>query len=121
MSQNSVSFANTSENPQFPGVQDVDPQELQKNLSKVKLIDVRQPDEFTGELGHIQNAELVVLNTLPSQINNIPRDQTVVFVCKAGGRSAQATAFARHHGFENVYNLKGGMMLWNQLQLPTTK
>ena len=89
-------------------------------MTDVKLIDVRQPEEFTGELEHIENAELIVLNTLPTSLNKIPRDQTVVFICKSGGRSAQAAAFAKQNGFDNTYNLKGGMMLWNQLQLPTT-
>jgi rhodanese-related sulfurtransferase len=114
-------FASKSENPHFQDVYDIDPTELKNKMTDVKLIDVRQPEEYTGELGHIENSELIVLNTLPASLEKIPRDQTVVFICKAGGRSAQAAAFARQHGFDNIYNLKGGMMLWNQLQLPISQ
>ena len=51
--------------------------------------------------------------------NEIPKDKTVVFVCRSGGRSARATAHALEHGYTNVYNLKGGMILWNELHLET--
>jgi len=119
--KNFMTFESKKENPNFHGVYDIEPQELNTKLNQVKLIDVRQPDEFIGELGHIPNAELVALGTLPEKIKNIPQDQTVVFVCKSGGRSAQATAFALMNGFSHVYNLRGGMMLWNQLSLPATK
>lgn len=120
MAEKFTTFTSKTESPQFQGVFDIEPTELKDKLANVKIIDVRQPDEYTGDLGHIENAELIVLSTLPGSLDKIPKDKSVVFVCKSGGRSAQATAFAKQNGFSNIYNLKGGMLLWNQLHLPTS-
>lgn len=116
-----TNFKTQVENPRFEGVFDIEPQELQEKLNNVKLIDVRQPEEFVGELGHIPQSELWVLDTLPGQIHSLPKNQTIVFICRSGNRSAQATAFAQMNGYQNVYNLRGGMLLWNELNLPTEK
>lgn len=117
--QNFVQFESKEQNLHYPNVFDIEPTELEAKLDQVALIDVRQPDEFTSDLGHIPGAKLIVLDTLPEHINEIPKDKTVVFVCRSGGRSARATDFAVEHGFKNVYNLKGGMILWNELHFET--
>lgn len=114
-------FESKSKNPQYEDVFDIEPQELLKKAKSVKLIDVRQPDEFVGELGHIASSELLVLDTLPDNMAKLPKDQTVVFICRSGGRSARAAAFALANGYCHVYNLRGGMLLWNELALPTQK
>jgi rhodanese-related sulfurtransferase len=118
MSKNLVPFSTATANPEIPGVQDIDPVELQKKATTVHLIDVRHPDEYTGELGHISGTKLIVLDTLPQHIGDLPKDETIVFVCRSGGRSARATAFALENGFKSVYNMKGGMLRWNELGLP---
>lgn len=115
---NFVQFNSKTENPHFEGVFDITPEEVSQKQSDVVLIDVRQPEEYVGELGHIPGAQLVVLNTLPHVLSEIPQDKTVVFVCLAGGRSAQAAAFALMNGYKEVYNMQGGMKLWNNLNLP---
>jgi hydroxyacylglutathione hydrolase len=114
-----TNFETKEENLHFAGVFDIDARELNEKREQVCLIDVRQPDEFIGDLGHIPGAKLIVLDTLPDHLNEVPKDQTVVFVCRSGGRSARATAFALENGFKNVYNLKGGMILWNELHFET--
>lgn len=117
----SYKFKHTSANPNFPEVTDVQPQEVLENTAHLKLIDVREVDEYTGELGHAPSAQLVVLNTIPTKIDQLPKDQTIVFICRSGGRSAQATAFALSKGFTDVYNMRGGMLAWNSFHLPTEK
>ena len=108
-------------NPHFPQIEDVTPQEVLNATTELKLVDVREVSEYTGELGHAPATELVVLSTLPEKINALPKDRSIVFICRSGGRSAQAAAFAKSQGFTDVYNMIGGMLLWNQLQLPTEK
>lgn len=112
-------FESCEENLHYEGVIDIDPKELAKKLGQVVLIDVRQPEEFTGELAHIPNAKLIVLDTLSNNFNLVPKDKPVVFVCRSGSRSAKAAALAKENGYTNVFNLKGGMLLWNDLHLPT--
>lgn len=114
-----VQFESKEENLHYHGVMDIDPRELAKKKDQVVLIDVRQQEEFVGELGHIPGSKLIVLDTLPDHLDEIPKDKTVVFVCRSGGRSARAAAFALEQGLSNIYNLKGGMILWNELHLQT--
>ncbi len=117
----SYKFKQTTGNPHFPEVMDVEPTEVLENATALKLIDVREADEFIGELGHVDTSELIILNTIPEKINSLPKDQTIIFICRSGGRSAQATAFAQSKGFTDVYNMRGGMLAWNHQQLPTRK
>ena len=117
--KNFVQFETQEQNLHYPTVMDIEPMELVDKKDQVALIDVRQPDEFTSDLGHIPEAKLIVLDTLPEHIQEIPKDKTVVFICRSGGRSAKATAWAKENGFEHVYNLKGGMILWNELHFET--
>lgn len=117
----SYEFKNKSNNMGFAGVIDVTPQEVLENIAQLKLVDVREVSEYTGELGHAPQTELMVLSTVPENLETLPKDKPIVFICRSGGRSAQAAAYARQQGFENVYNMAGGMLLWNRLQLPTEK
>lgn len=121
MTEKFVQFETKTPNPQYEGIFDVAPAELHQVMAQVKLVDVRQPEEYVGELGHVPGSELIVLDTLPDQLSSLPKDQTVVFICRSGNRSAQATAFAKMNGFTDVYNMKGGMLLWTNLLLPTER
>ena len=116
-----MEFTSNSANPNFPGVIDLDPKEVLSTQGKATLIDVRRPDEYTGELGHIAGTTLLTLDQLPMKIGSIPKDKPVIFVCRSGGRSAQATVFAMENGFTDVYNMRGGMLLWNEYGLKTEK
>jgi hydroxyacylglutathione hydrolase len=120
-----IEFNTKEENLHFHGVIDIDPKELATMLEdssqqkQIQLIDVRQPDEFHGDLGHIPGATLMVLDTLPDLVDKVDKDKTVVFVCRSGGRSARAAAYFQSLGYKNVFNLKGGMLLWSELHLET--
>lgn len=109
-----MEFTSKSENPQFPEVWDLDPKEIQTKSAQLTLIDVRRPDEYVGELGHIPGATLLTLDQLPAKIETLPKDKTIVFVCRSGARSAQAASFALENGFKDVFNMRGGMLLWNE-------
>ena len=116
-----VNFQSAKPNPQASFVTDVAAEELSQKLTAVHLIDVRRPDEYTGELGHIAGTKLIVLDTLPEHLDSLPKDEPIVFVCRSGARSGQATAFALQNGFSQVFNMQGGMLKWNELGLPTEK
>lgn len=87
-----------------------------------ELVDVRRPEEFNDNLGHIAGAKLITLGPdLEKFIAGMDKNKEVLFICRSGGRSANATAFALNSGHSKVYNMNGGMMLWNQLNLPVEK
>ena len=96
----------------FSGVWEVEPHWLEENLATVRVLDVREPEEFTGPLGHIKGATLVPLGDLASRAGDLPRDKPIVAVCRAGSRSAHATAILQKAGFADVANLPGGMLRW---------
>ena len=77
----------------------------------VFIVDVREDYEFAA--GHIPEATLIPLGQLSSRLNEIPKDKTVVAVCRSGNRSGQATQLLRQAGFE-AHNMDGGMISWEQ-------
>ena len=79
---------------------------------RVQILDVREPEEFTGPLGHIRGAVLIPLGDLAERAGELARDRPIVAVCRAGSRSAQATVILREAGFTDVANLSGGMLRW---------
>src|SRR5277367_6208935 len=84
------------------------------------LIDVREEDEYRGELGHIAGAQLIPLKELPERIGELgdAKGRDIVAICRVGVRSATAAAILTGLGFEHVWNLKGGMIEWKDARLP---
>jgi len=80
------------------------------------VIDVRTPEEYVGELGHISGARLIPLDIFKDSIEALSymRDSTIIVVCKVGYRSSKAARLLLDNGFGNVYNLDGGMVAWNK-------
>ncbi len=79
------------------------------------LLDVREPEEYTGELGHIPSSQLIPLKELSQRVSelNAYSDTPIIVVCRAGVRSTTAAAMLTGMGFSQVLNLKGGMLDWN--------
>jgi sulfur dioxygenase len=96
----------------FAGVWEIDPHGLEEHQSPVQFLDVREEDEFTGPLGHIEGAVLIPLGQLAERVGELARDRPIVAVCRAGSRSAQATAILQQAGFTEIANLNGGMLRW---------
>lgn len=96
----------------FAGIWQINPQWLEDNLDAVQIVDVREPDEFAGPLGRIPGAALISLGDLANRAGELTKARPIVAVCRAGGRSAQATVILRQAGFEAVANLAGGMLRW---------
>ena len=87
-------------------------------LAGFHLVDVRRLEEFDGELGHIKGAILKTLGPdLDQYLDEIKKDQDILFICRSGARSATATNLALSKGFKNVFNLEGGMLAWNDKEL----
>jgi rhodanese-related sulfurtransferase len=102
----------------YSGLREIEPQWVAEHLSEVKIIDVREPDEFNDRLGHIPAAELIPIGKLQRAIADLPQDKPVVTVCHSGSRSGQATVILKKAGIERVANLRGGMLEWHRAGLP---
>ena len=74
------------------------------------LLDVREEYEWVA--GHAPAARHIALASVPDFIDDLPRERTIVCVCRSGGRSARAGQFLIEQGFK-VVNLEGGMTAWH--------
>jgi len=87
-------------------VQELD--ELIKARADFQLIDVREPFEY--DIANLEG-ELIPLGAITESAHKISKERKVVFHCKSGRRSAKAIQqLEQLHGFENLYNLKGGIL-----------
>lgn len=91
-----------------------------KELSTAKIIDVRTSEEFSK--GHIANANNYDWNgnEFENQIATLDKSEPVFVYCLSGGRSSSAANKMRSNGFQHVYELDGGLMMWRDANLPET-
>ncbi len=83
--------------------------------SGLYVLDVREDDEW--EAGHIPGAHHIPLGQLEERSGELPAQETLVAVCRSGGRSAKATSLLSGLGFD-VENLEGGTAAWAAAGLP---
>jgi rhodanese-related sulfurtransferase len=102
----------------YAGVVEIEPDWVHEHAAELAVIDVREPSEYNGELGHIRGATLIPLGQLRARLDALPRDRPIVAVCRSGGRSAQASTILEGAGFERVANIAGGMIRWRSHGLP---
>jgi sulfur dioxygenase len=96
----------------FAGIWEIQPEALQEHADGIQILDVRQPDEYSGSLGHIRGAKLIPLGELVARAGELAKDRPVVAVCRSGARSAHASVLLQRAGFNDVANLAGGMLRW---------
>ncbi len=85
------------------------------------VVDVREPGEY--EAGRIPNARHMPLRQVTTRLRKLEKakGRPVVVSCRSGRRSAAASMIMRRHGFEQVYNLRGGLIAWRKANLPLEK
>jgi rhodanese-related sulfurtransferase len=88
------------------------PQEVEQQLKaspKPFVLDVREPGEY--QQGHIPGSVLIPLGTLAGRLNELPKGQKIVVVCRSGNRSGMGTNILRKAGLDAI-NMAGGMNAW---------
>jgi molybdopterin/thiamine biosynthesis adenylyltransferase/rhodanese-related sulfurtransferase len=76
------------------------------------LVDVRESAEFAA--GHLPGARNIPLGMLDAALAQLPRDRSIVFMCRSGARSRQACALAMQAGMPAALQLEGGLLAWAQ-------
>ena len=94
----------------FAGIWEVQPHWLEEHLKDVQIVDVREPEEYNGPLGHVPGAKLVPLGKLNEGASELKKAQPVVVVCRSGARSALATLMLGKAGCDKGATLSGGML-----------
>lgn len=94
----------------------IDAEQLKTRLDageKLNLIDVREAEEIAQ--GMIPGAVHLPLGLVPQRLDEIPREEEVIFICRSGYRSDQACQYLTSLGYKGATNLVGGMLAWVQL------
>ncbi|HKK38243.1 MAG TPA: rhodanese-like domain-containing protein [Cryomorphaceae bacterium] len=95
-------------------MREISPKELKQwidNKEDFQLIDVRERYEY--EIANL-SGELIPMQHIPEKLDEIATDKKVVIMCRSGARSANAVQHLEtHHGFDNLYNLKGGILAYS--------
>lgn len=82
-----------------------------ENKEDFQLIDVRE--EFEYDLSNLGGTHIPLAGILAEQ-DQVSRGKQVIIHCRSGKRSAQAVQLLERAGFDNLYNLKGGILAWKE-------
>ncbi len=97
----------------LPSSQEIEALQLVEMLGQdadIQIVDIRQHAEVAN--GTVPGAQVMPMDTIPLRLEELKQDKPVVLICYSGARSAQACLYLAQNGFENVYNLRGGMVGW---------
>lgn len=94
-------------------VNEIDARGLQAKLEAgepLRLIDIRSEAEVMH--GVLPRSEHLPMHLIPLRMNEFPKNEELVLYCRSGARSYHACAYLAQQGFENVLNLRGGIIGW---------
>jgi rhodanese-related sulfurtransferase len=88
--------------------------EMLKSDPEIILLDVRTPEEYNEY--HIENAKLVNVNgaDFKEKISKLDKSKKYIVYCRSGVRSDNACRIMNEMGFEQIYNMVGGIMRWKK-------
>jgi len=85
-------------------------------LGRAQFVDVREAWEVAQ--AHIPGMHWIPMGEVEARYGEIARDRPVVVYCASGQRSGKVTEWLRARGYDNVYNLAGGILAWQNAQQP---
>lgn len=83
------------------------------------IIDVRNKEEYNQ--GHLDGAFLIPLDEIKQRVAEIPRNKPVIVYCRTGIRSSEAANILIEGGFKAVYDMKGGIVEWQNRGCPVVQ
>ncbi|KQR69614.1 MULTISPECIES: rhodanese-like domain-containing protein [unclassified Pedobacter] len=96
-------------------MKEISVQELKEkidNKEDFQLIDVRETFEY--EVSNL-DGENIPLGGILIEADKVAKDKPVIMQCRSGKRSAAAVMqLEAQYGFDNLYNLKGGILAWQE-------
>jgi len=91
------------------------------NRQDALVLDVRPAADF--HKGHIINSLNIPMNGFSNQLATLEKhkQRPIIIGCRSGAQSASACQILRKQGYEQVYNLRGGILAWQSANLPITR
>ncbi len=90
---------------------------LRREAAHITVLDVRTEKEWKA--GHIEGALHIHGGVLQQRFAEVPRDKPVYVMCGSGYRASIAASFLKREGYDDVFNVVGGMSAWKSAGLPT--
>lgn len=84
--------------------------------AEVLLLDIREDVE--RQQGYIPGTVHLPMGQIQYNLDKLPRDKKIILTCRTGNRTGQMTRLLRQQGFDNVYNMVGGIVAWAQAGRP---
>jgi sulfur dioxygenase len=100
------------------GAANVIPVWVANQLKGIRLVDIREPDEWTGSEGRLAGAHFIPMSKVVHESVAWSKDEQIVLYCRSGGRSDGMANELESHGFRRVASMKGGVLMWAALGLP---
>ncbi len=88
-------------------------QEMRANDELHTLLDIREEHEVATCA--IEGSLDIPMNTIPENLDKLPKEEPLVVMCHIGGRSSQVAQWLIQNGYENALNLEGGISAWAQI------
>lgn len=98
----------------FAGIPEVEPAWVIHNQPSVTILDVREADELDDSVKGLDNALSIPLSALRDRVSEVPDDKPVVTLCRSGRRSSMAITILKEAGHEQVANIHGGLLRWQE-------
>ena len=103
---------------------DISPQQVVQLMSHENgsiIVDVREDKEFSSE--HIKDSIHIPMGALASRVSELDKykNKNIIIGCRSGSRSGRACGILKKHGFEKIHNLRGGVLAWENDNLPMIK
>ena len=94
---------------------------LRRKLTENELLvlDVREPNEWKD--GYIEGAEKIFFGHLINKGSGISTEKSLAVICSVGKRASIGASILKRQGFNDVFNVLGGMTAWESLGYPTKK
>lgn len=91
------------------------------NRENAIVVDVRSEADF--KKGHIINAINIPAGQMANQLNKLNKykNKPIVVSCRSGSTSQLSCKQLRSGGFEQVFNLQGGILAWESANLPVAR
>ena len=94
-------------------IKEIDAYALQTRIAEgddFVLLDIRSAGELAQ--GMLPDAEHLPMHMIPLRVSELPKDKDVILYCHSGARSYHACAYLAQQGYDNVVNLRGGILGW---------
>jgi len=108
-------FASSNMGQNMTQIKMADFKEILKKETGIIIVDVRTPEELSGNLGKITSVINIPLQELDARYEELNKykQKTIYVICRSGNRSGMAVKFLNSKGFNSI-NVLGGMIEYNK-------